>query len=98
MKLIKDEDIALAIQPGWLLKVKDEWNDIYYSGVYKSYDDIYGPSDGDPYELVFEINDVLYNVIYEGAHYDLQANLDPQIMAVYKLSKRGNFIKVWERD
>lgn len=94
MKLIKDEDIALAIQPGWLVKLKGESDDMYYSDIFKCYDFDNGC---DQYELVFELDGICYDAICEGC-YNLQANLDPHIMAVYKLSKRGNFIKVWERD
>lgn len=94
MKLIKDEDIALAIQPGWLVKSIDEFDDDHYSEVYTLLD----LDDGwDERKLVFELDNNYYDVICEGCH-ELQANLDPHIMAVYKLSKRGNFIKVWERD
>ena len=104
MKLIKDEDIALAIQPGWLVKLLDEFDNDRYSKVYKCLD----LDDGrDECYLVFELDDIYYNVICEGCyeagegyviHEKYLANLDPHIMTVYKLSKRGNFIKVWERD
>ncbi len=94
MKYYKDEDIALAIQPGWLVKLINIHDDYCYSEVL-SYLDL---DDGrDERYLVFELDNAYYNVICEGC-YELQANLDPHIMAVYKPSKRGNFIKVWERD
>lgn len=94
MKLIKDEDIALAIQPGWLVESINEFDDSCYSKVYTLLD---LDSGRDLRKLVFKLDDTYYDVICEG-YSELQANLDPQIMAVYKLSKRGNFIKVWERD
>lgn len=94
MKLIKDEDIALAIQPGWLVKyeivVAGGVTEYRFSEVHKYTIDKF------TYELYFNFGDYDMNVI------DIWVKdttpLDDAIVAVYKLSKRGNYIKVWERD
>lgn len=91
MKLIKDEDIALAIQAGWLI----EYEIKVWCGVReRCFAKVWKTADTD--EFVFDYGDYSLNVF--DIYADGTAHLEKDIVAIYKLSRRGNFIKVWERD
>ena len=89
MKFYKDENIASAIEPGWLVKyeiaVAGGNTEYRFSEVWKTDDD----------ELIFDFGDYSLDVIDDWS--SSPTRLDSNIVAVYKLSKRGNYIKVWEK-
>ena len=95
MKLIKDEDIALAIQPGWMVGVKMFGR---FSTRLHLADVFIDESDDDPKPLCFLNDDGWAEPLFIlGEDDNFTTDLNPMVYCVYKPNEQGDYIKVWEK-